>query len=131
MASTGRNADIGIRKKYVCAYEKQNHSGSRPAQTPHKRRGRKARRASDQPTKNRGGGGSERAVREKASFLLKSTDGKSIALLRSPPDHAEPPGRTTPSLTPDTTNDAIPRPTQQQIQVQPPARTHARAPSPA
>jgi hypothetical protein len=61
MASTGRNGDIGIRKKYACTYEKQNHSGSRPAQTPHKRRGRKARRAGDQPTKNRGGGGSERA----------------------------------------------------------------------
>jgi hypothetical protein len=97
--------------------------------------GEKRKRAGDQPTKNRGGGGSERAreraVREKASFLLKSNDSKSTALLRSPPDRAEPPGRTTPSLAPDTANDAIPRPTQQQIPVQPPAHTHACTPSPA
>jgi hypothetical protein len=78
------------------------------------------------------GEASERAVREKASFLLKSTDGKSTALLRSPPHRAEPPGRTTPSLTtpsltPDIANDAIPRPTQQQIRVQPPTRTYAHA----
>ena len=122
MASTGRNADIGIRKNMRARMRTRptqdpGHSLLEPAQTPHKRRGRKARRAGDQPTKNRGGGGSERAreraVREKASFLLKSNDGKSTSLLRSPPDRAEPPGRTTPSLAPDTANDAIPRPTQQ------------------
>jgi hypothetical protein len=66
-----------------------------------------------------------RAVREKESFLLKSTGGKSTPLLRSPPDRAAPPpGRTTPSLAPDTANDAIPRPTaaEWQIRAQPPAR---------
>jgi hypothetical protein len=48
-------------------------------------------------------------VREKESFLLKSIDGKSTPLLRSAPDRVEPPpGRTTPSLAPDTANDAIP-----------------------
>jgi hypothetical protein len=135
MASTGRNTDIGIRKKMRARMR------TRTTQDPgqHKRHtsveGEKRKRASDQPTKNRGGGVSERAreraVREKASFLLKSNDGKSTALLRSPPDRVEPPGRTTPSLAPDTANDAIPRPTQQQIPVQPPARTHARTPSPA
>lgn len=65
----------------------------------------------------------ERAVREKESFLLKSIDGKSTPLLRSAPDRAEPPpGRTTPSLAPDTANDAIPAPRPRQIRAEPPAR---------
>jgi hypothetical protein len=94
-------------------------------------REREARRAGDRPTKNRGGGGKkrERAVREKASFLLKSTDGKSTPLLRSPPDRAEPPGRTTPSLAPapDTANDAIPRaPSSRSESNRPHVRTHAK-----
>jgi hypothetical protein len=44
----------------------------------------------------------------------RSEDGKSTLLLCSAPDRAEPPpppGRTTPSLAPDTANDDIPRTT--------------------
>lgn len=103
-------------------YGRRNHSGSPSSNqlTRHTsaEREREARRAGDRPTKNRREGWkrSERGVREKESFLLKSTGGKSTPLLRSPPDRAEPPpppGRTTPSLAPDTANDAIPARAQQ------------------